>query len=57
MKRKYIPVIAAMSALCLFSGCGQSAPAEADFSQAAELVADISTTQYFTEEAVSDAVP
>ena len=43
----------ALSASCLLSACSSQAPASAG-TDAAELVMDIATTQYFTDEAVND---
>ena len=53
-------LIAALSAACLLAGCSQTAPqmteAPANNAQASAvtLISDIATTQYFTDEAVSD---
>ena len=67
MKTKCIPLVAAISALCLMWGCSQSnSQAGHDVSQkspgtlqtentnAVELVSDIATTQYFTDDKVSN---
>ena len=67
MKTKCIPLVAAISALCLMWGCSQSnSQAGHDVSQespgtvqtenrnAVELVSNITTTQYFTDETVND---
>ena len=41
--------------LCLLTGCGQqSSSVENSVDEAVELVKDIPTTQYFTDEAVSE---
>ena len=67
MKTKCIPLVAAISALCLMWGCSQSnSQAGHDVSQespgtvqtenrnAVELVSNITTTQYFTDDKVSN---
>ena len=67
MKTKCIPLVAAISALCVMWGCSQSnSQAGHDVSQkspgtlqtentnAVELVSDIATTQYFTDDKVSN---
>ena len=64
MKITYAPLVAAISAACLLCGCAQSAPQESDPplptpsgsdpAPLVELIADIPTTQYFTDEGVSE---
>ena len=53
MKRKQMLLTAAVTALCLLCGCAQSAP-PAEETDVVGQIADIATTQYFTDEAVSD---
>ena len=55
MKKKYIPLVTVVSAACLMGGCAQeSQDASAETVDAVKLVADIPTTQYFTDEAVAE---
>ena len=67
MKTKCIPLVAAISALCLMWGCSQSnsqaghdvsqespGTVQAENTNAVELVSDIATTQYFTDDKVSN---
>ncbi len=53
MKKNCIILVAIMSAACLFCGCSKTAASGAD-TGAVEKVMDIATTQYFTDEEVSD---
>lgn len=69
MKRAFLPTIASLLLLCLLCGCSGTAgnsPQSGDANDgnrsvqpagtdASELVADIATTQYFTDESVSKA--
>lgn len=54
MKIKHLSFISAAAAVCLLCGCSQDAVRtnEAQTSEAVAVVADIATTQYFTEETV-----
>ena len=55
MKKKYIPLAAVMSAACLMGGCAQeSQDTSTETVDAVKLVADIPTTQYFTDKAIAE---
>ena len=53
MKGKRMVLAVGLAAVCLLCSCAQSASPEEEVN-AAERIADIATTQYFTDEAVSD---
>ena len=55
MKIRYIPFTAALCVLCLLCGCSQTDTAPTETVGTADTVVNIATTQYFTDEAVSDA--
>lgn len=56
MKIKHLSFISAAAAVCLLCGCSQDAvrtnDAQTSEADAVAVVADIATTQYFTEETV-----
>ena len=54
MKRKQMLLTAAVAAVCLLCSCAQSAP-PAEETDVVGQIADIATTQYFTDEAVKDS--
>ena len=55
MKIRYVPFTAALCTLCLLCGCSQTDTAPTESNGTADTVVNIATTQYFTDEAVSDA--
>ena len=54
MKMKYILLAAAVFAVCLLCGCTQNG-SQAEGGNVVERIADVATTQYFTDEAVKDS--